>query len=300
MKLTIRTAKNEEKGTIEFPIVAEIRPDLIRRAVLALQSRTRQPYGADPRAGLKHSTRISRRRRDYRGSYGYGISRVPRKILSRAGRRMYWVGAEAPGTVGGRRAHPPKATKKWAHKINKKENRRAIDSAMVCALTPEVVSARGHKVPKHYPFALDASVESLSKTKDVLAALQALGLSDDLARGASGAKSVLLVTENEAFARAARNIPGVDAFRADELNAHMLAPGGHPGRATLFTVTSIKRLSGEPAPKKEKAPAKAAKPAPKSPAPKKPEEKVEKKEAAPKKTAKKTAKKAAKKAEVKA
>ena len=53
------------------------------------------------------------------------------------------------------------------------------------------------------------------------------------------------MTESEGFADACENIPGIEAVSASELNAYMLAPGAHPGRATLFTVNSVKRYSGE-------------------------------------------------------
>lgn len=254
MKLKILNTKNAENGSVDFPVSEEIREDLIKRAVLALQSRTRQPYGADPRAGLKHSTRISRRRRKFRGSYGLGISRSPRKILSKKGRRIHWVGAEAPNTVGGRRAHPPKADKKWEKHINRKENRKAINSAMCAALDASVVAARGHKIPKSYPFALDTDFDDVKKTAEVRSILESLGFADELVRGDNGGKTLLLVTESKQFAKAAKNIAGIDVATASELNAELLAPGAHPGRVTLFTVNSIKAMSG----KTEKAPAKKA------------------------------------------
>lgn len=147
-----------------------------------------------------------------------------------------------PGTVGGRRAHPPKAEKNWVRKINKKENRKAINSAICAALNKDTVSKRGHLVPDNYPFVLDEDFEKISKTKDVLQALDKLGFSDDLKRGENGAKSVLIVTENQELAKAAGNIPGVDAASAHQLNAHLLAPGTHAGRATLFTKTSTEVL----------------------------------------------------------
>ena len=111
-----------------------IRPDLIERAVFAIQSHKKQPYGASPEAGKRHSARISRRRHKYKTSYGHGISRVPRKIMSHRGERFNWVGALAPGTVGGRRAHPPKAEKIVDQKINKKERKKAIRSALAATL----------------------------------------------------------------------------------------------------------------------------------------------------------------------
>jgi large subunit ribosomal protein L4e len=258
MKLTIRTTKNAEKGTLELPLQEPVRPDIIKRAVLSLQSRRRQPYGADPRAGLKHSADVSRRRRKYRGSYGHGISRVPRKVLSRSGTRFFWVGAEAPGTVGGRRAHPPKAEKQWEKRINRKENRKAINSALTAALDRALVLQRGHKVPETYPFLLADDFEGLKKTSEVIEAFTALGLAEDLKRGATGAKTVLVVTENEGFAMAARNIQGVDVCNASELNAELLAPGAHPGRATLLSAASVAKMTGqEPKPPAKKAAKKA-------------------------------------------
>ncbi|MBI1970756.1 50S ribosomal protein L4 [Candidatus Woesearchaeota archaeon] len=113
MKIPIITITNSQAGTVDLPPIfqEEVRPDLIKRAVETLQANARQPYGAKPGAGMRYSAKLSRRRRDYKTSYGYGISRVPRKILSRSGTRFNWVGAVAPGTVGGRQAHPPKAQK---------------------------------------------------------------------------------------------------------------------------------------------------------------------------------------------
>ena len=244
MKLTILNTKNAEKGSVDFPVQEAIRPDLIKRACEALASKKRQPYGADPRAGLKHSADVSRRRRKYRGSYGKGISRVPRKVLSRSGLQFHWKGAQMPGTVGGRRAHPPKAEKKWTRKINKKENRKAINSAICAALDAETVKKRGHLIPKGYPFALDKDFEKLTKTQALKQVLEEMGFADELARGRNGAKSLLVVTENEQLAKAARNLPGVDAASTKQLNAHLLAPGTHPGRATLFTKSSVEALGG--------------------------------------------------------
>jgi len=81
-------------GKIALPSVfsTPVRPDVIKRAVLAIQSNRIQPQGRDPMAGKKN-TAVSRHA-------GLGISRVPR--LRERGQRA----AFAPGTVGGRSAHP--------------------------------------------------------------------------------------------------------------------------------------------------------------------------------------------------
>ncbi len=263
MKLAVLDAAGARKGDVELPrqFSEAIRPDLITRAVHALQAAARQPYGADPEAGKRASAELSRRRRKYRGSYGFGMSRVPRKILSRRGTRMYMVGAFAPGTVGGRRAHPPKAEKQWDQKVNKRENRKAIRSALSATVDAATVKARGHKVPDSYPFLLDSSMIGISKTSEAKKALLALGFKDELARAdkttaragkgkmrgrkTRRATSLLIVTAEKdvALRKAAANISGVEVVAVHELNAELLAPGTHPGRATLYTKDAIQAMT---------------------------------------------------------
>ena len=263
--LKIKTAQNTDAGQAHLPaqFSEEIRPDLIRRAVLAIQAARRQAYGGYGDAGMRHSTRVSRRRHDYRGSYGKGISRVPRKVHTRRGMQMNWVGALAAGTVGGRRAHPPKPFKDWHQKINAVENRKAIRSALAATIDAGVVSARGHRVPDGFPFIIDDAFETLTATKRLEAALVALGFADELDRAdvtrtragrgkLRGRKrkvptSILFVVgkDSSALARSARNLPGVDVAAVHRVNAELLAPGAHPGRLTLYTKTAIERLARE-------------------------------------------------------
>ena len=264
MKLKILDTKNAEKGSMDLPQIfdEQVRPDLIKRAVEVIQANKRQPYGAAPGAGKRASAELSRRRRKYRGSYGHGISRVPRKVLSRRGNRLNWVGAFAPGTVGGRRAHPPKATKIWTKKINIEERRKAIRSAIAATITKETVRARGHIPPDNYPFIIGNDFEMLARTKDVKTALNTLGLKDELARSEGKTykagkarlrgrkyrkrKGPLLVVGNDCeLLRAAPNIPGVDIVKINEINAELLAPGSDIGRFTLFTQSAIEKLDKE-------------------------------------------------------
>ncbi len=53
MKSPIYSIKGEKKTPIDLPIQfsENLRTDLIKRAVLAVQANSRQPYGADPLAG---------------------------------------------------------------------------------------------------------------------------------------------------------------------------------------------------------------------------------------------------------
>jgi large subunit ribosomal protein L4e len=237
-----------------------VRADIIKRAVTAINNNQRQPYGAYPMAGKRSSAKLSRRRNDYRGSYGHGISRVPRKILSVRGTRFNWVGAFAPGTVGGRRAHPPKIEKNLFHKINSKENRFAIRSAIAASVNPLLVKSHGHLIPSNYPFCLADSFENIMKTTDFTKSIQALGFEQELIRTRStkqragrgkarGRRTItrtgpLIVTSaNCNLTKAGNNIPGFEIVTVNYLNANILAPGGIPGRAVLFTKSAIDKLA---------------------------------------------------------
>ncbi len=259
MKVTIVDTQNKSSGNIDLPaqFSEEYRPNLIRRAVLALQSAARQAYGANPDAGKRSSSDVSKRRRKYRGCYGFGISRVNRKIHSRRGTRMFWVGAFSPQTVGGRRSHPPKAEKIFEQDINKKENRKAIRSAIAATVDKKLVSERGHKIPENYPFIVNNTFEELTKTVDVKKAFSVIGLTAELERSAikkvragkgtlrgrryKKRKGPLVVVSKECpLQKAVKNIPGVDVVMVDALNAELLAPGTMAGRVTIWTESALK------------------------------------------------------------
>lgn len=264
MKLDILDSAKNKVGEIKLPaqFEEEYRPDLIQKAVLAVQSHKRQSYAASDEAGKRASAKLSRRRRDYRGSYGFGISRVPRKILTRRGTRMNWVGAFAPGTVGGRRAHPPKTKKIWWKKINEKERIKAIRSAIAASMMKEVVMKRGHLIPNNYPFVLDDKFELMNKTKNIIDALEKLGLGNELARveekkvragrgKARGRKykkkkgPLMVVSKKDKLSQAAANIPGIEVVEVKSLNAELLAPGAKAGRLVLWTNAAINIMEKE-------------------------------------------------------
>lgn len=264
MQLTIKTPRNTEAGkkTLPAQFTEPVRPDLIKRAVHAIQNTKRQPYGADPRAGKKTSADLRKRRRKYRGSYGHGISRVPRKIMSRRGMQMIWIGAFAPGTVGGRRAHPPKPEKVFAQKINSRERKKAIRSALAATVNKTLVEKRGHKPPQAYPFIISKDFESMNKTKQVKEALKKLGLEEELKRASTtrvragrgktrGRKHqkttgpLIVVSGDCKLLKSAKNIAGITVLPVHKLNAETLAPGTTPGRLALFTEQAIDRMAKE-------------------------------------------------------
>jgi large subunit ribosomal protein L4e len=262
MKLPVldKTAKETGKKELPSQFNEVIRKDLITRAVLTVQANSRQPYGSNPDAGMNVSAKLSRRRRDYKGSYGIGIARSPRKIMSHRGTRFNWVGALAPNTVGGRRAHPPKAERIWDKKLNTKERRFALRSALTATVNKDIVKARGHILPKEFPFLLSNEVENITKTKDVIELLFTLGFKDELdrtkgktQRAGKGKnrgrpfkikKSVLFVVSKKCdLNKAAANVSGVEIVTPDHLNAELLAPGCAIGRLTLYTEGAIDAIA---------------------------------------------------------
>ncbi|MCC7575057.1 50S ribosomal protein L4 [Candidatus Woesearchaeota archaeon] len=261
MELKILNKEAKETSKIKLPdqFKEQVRTDLVKRAVLVIQASNRQRYGASPEAGKRASAYVSKRRRAYKTTYGIGQSRTPRKVLSRSGTRMNWVGAFVPQTVGGRRAHPPKASKIWTQKINTTENRKAIRSALSATMIPELVKARGHIIPQTYPFAISDEYNTINKTSELKKSLKTLGLIEDIERATTKKvragkgkargrkhrtkKSILfVVSQDSELTKSARNLPGCEVIKVKELNAEILAPGTVPGRLTLFTESALKKI----------------------------------------------------------
>ena len=238
-------------GKIKLPPVfgTVLRSDVIKRAVLAIQSNRFQPQGRDPMAG-KRTTAESR-------GVNLGISRISR-IKGSSGR-----GALAPGTVGGRAAHPPTSDKKIIKRIPKKEKRLALLSAIAATASQEAVASRGHSIEDvpEIPLIVTDELEGLKKVKEVEGALIHLGVFSDIYRVKESRKiragkgkyrgrkikqavgPLIVVAENKGILEAARNIPGLDVIVVNNLNPEALAPGTHPGRLTISTSSAIGKLN---------------------------------------------------------
>ena len=262
MKVDIISKDKEKRGNIELPkqFGENIRADIVKRAFEAEQSKNRQKYGSSTEAGMRHSTYVSKRRHNYRGTYGIGQSRTPRKVTSRSGSRMNWVGAFAPQTVGGRRAHPPKAEKNWVMKINTKEMMLAYRSAVSSTVSKEAVEERGQSVPEGFPFIIDESVEKVSKTKEIQEIIKKLGFASEIkkekklragkgkVRGRKYKKRIglLIVTAEDCnLSKSGQNLSGVDVKKLDDLALKDLAPGAVLGRITLWTKNALEKMKKE-------------------------------------------------------
>jgi large subunit ribosomal protein L4e len=248
MKAQILSLDGTVERDIDLPpaFSEELRPDLIKKAVLALQSTRRQPHGTYPYAGIESSA--------VGWGSGRGASHVPRiKTGSRA--------AKVPQAKGGREAHPPVVQKILVQRINKKEKQKAFKSALAASASEELVRARGHLFSGSVPVVFEDSFEALNRTTDVISALSAVGVYVDIERSKQSRKvragrgkmrgrrykqrkSILIVTSGTPL-KAAKNLPGVDAVSVDQLNTELLAPGTLPGRLTVFTERALMILGGQ-------------------------------------------------------
>ncbi len=220
------------------------RPDLIKKAVLSAQANRQQPYGAHMYAGMRTSAEG--------WGPGRGVSRVARlKNSSKA--------ARIPQAVKGREAHPPKPEKDRTEKVNDKERKKAIKSAIAATGNLELVKKRGHIFSAELPLVAVDELSSLKKTKDVKSFMEAAHVWEDIERAKDttiragkgklrgrrykNTKSILIVAaEDKGIVKAARNLAGVDIVTLGDLNAELLAPGTHAGRLTIYTESAIVKL----------------------------------------------------------
>lgn len=249
--LTARVLDLEGKPTSELRLPelfrTKLRLDVIRRAVVAQQSRSFQPQGRDPMAGKRTTAE----------SFGVGraLSRVPRVG---GGGPLSGTAAFAPGTVGGRMAFPPVTRKKLTKLVNRKERLLALRSAIAATAVGESVRKRGHKLAEdlQLPMVVTDELEKLSKSSEAKRFLESVGLWDDIARVAKskairGSKRVhavgplVVLSEDRQAKKAFGNFEGVDVVKAKDLNVELLAPGASPGRLTVWSESAINALSGQ-------------------------------------------------------
>lgn len=246
--MKVYDTEGKKSKEVETPPIfcEELRTDLIRKAVNISRANRRQPYGPDKKAGMRHAVST--------WGKGRGVARVQRITDERRG-------AQSPGTVGGRRAHPPRPEKNWKKKLNKKEKKKAKLSALSATANKLLVSKRGHKFDKKldFPIVLEDSFEEIKETKKVVDILKKIGVYEDVERAKNGRhiragkgkirgrkyktpKSLLIICKKRGIEKGARNLVGVDIIEPKDVNVEYLAPGGDAGRLTIFTESAIKEM----------------------------------------------------------
>jgi large subunit ribosomal protein L4e len=247
-------------GKISLPKVFSepVREDLIRRAFLSTASKQRQPYGTDVLAGQRTSAHYHGYRRHRYTMMNREMARLPR-LHGKTVPFLYFRARFVPQAKGGREAHPPKTEKVWEEEINKKERQKAIKSAIAATASKELVLKRGHLVEGQVPIVVDDAVQQISKTKDLVQFLNAIGLRKEIervkkkkvragkgkVRGRKYKKKVgplIVIAEDKGIGKAAKNLPGFNVCRVENLCAAYLAPGGMPGRLTIWTKSAVEKL----------------------------------------------------------
>jgi len=253
VKVPVYSLTGERAGEVElpWPFSADLREDLVRRAFVHLSTHTLQPKGAWKGSAAKYSVRSL--------GVGLGIARIARIMASGTGKSR--AGGWVPSAVGGRPTHPPVPEKVIHKELNEEERRAATVAALAFTASPEHVRRRGHRVPEGLstPIVVEDRFESVKRSKDVVAFLRALGLGEELdrvsERGIRAGKGkrrgrrykrrvgpLLVVSRDDGISKAASNVPGVDVVLAKDLSVLHLAPGGHPGRLAVFTVSALKEI----------------------------------------------------------
>ncbi len=255
MKTTAFTTNGTKDGEVELPLIfsTPFRRELIHKAFTNLNSHKFQPQGRHPSAGQD----VVADSND--PPTGQGVSRVAR--MSGGGGGRQGQGGEVASTRGGRQAHPPIVEKVIYKKLNKKENKLALCSAIAATASKELVESRGHKIEgiESFPIVVSDDIESISKTSEMSKILDSLKLTQDVnrlqsrkprsgkpslrGRSKKVGKSVLFVTKDaKNLSKAIGALPGVEAKSVRELSVLDLAPGSDPIRLTVYSKSAIEEI----------------------------------------------------------
>lgn len=246
--------KPEKKVTLPRVFENTYNEDIIRRALLAEQSRAYQPQGHDVLAGMRTSARYIGRYGTYRTGRHIGRPARPRQLLARGAmgdvRRI-------PSAVKGRRAHPHMVEKIIVEKINRKEYAKAIASAVAATGNAVLVKQNHIYVKETLPIVVSSDIEKITKTKELVKVLKALGAGEELDKSHKpkrkegkrrGIKrryfrsSVLIIAKDASTVeKAGRNIAGVDVLSVEKLRIRVLAPGAKP-RLTVWSEAALSML----------------------------------------------------------
>jgi large subunit ribosomal protein L4e len=246
----------EPKGKLKLPKIFEttIRPDVIKKVVLFQQSHRYQPQGRNLMAGKRTSAKSI--------GTGHGIARMARVKGSRYPKAQQ--AAFVPSAVGGYRTHPPKTEKKIYKRINKKERRLALHSAIAATAYKNLVISRGHRIETvpMLPLVISDTIQDINTAQEAREICSKIGLLPDIQRvkrslkiragrgtmrgrrRRHGVGPLFVINKDGGIKRALNNFLGVDVVIIKDLNAELLAPGTSPGRLTVWTASAFKNIDG--------------------------------------------------------
>jgi len=157
---------------------------------------------------------------------------------------------------------PTKTWRRWHRKVNIKQRRYALVSAIAASGIPGLVLAKGHRIEEtpELPLVLSDKIESLKKTKEAVKILKKTKAWNDIEkvyatkrmRAGKGKMRnrrrvmkrgpLVVYNKDQGITKAFRNIPGVTLINVSQLNLLKIAPGGHLGRFCIWTEGAFKRL----------------------------------------------------------
>lgn len=259
MKAHVLSIDGKKSGEIDLPAQFSegIREDIIRRAFHANESNKRQAYGTDHDAGVRTSAKYMGKRASYGSWANKGMSRIARIRVGSG--HMTGTVRLIPQARKGRASHSPNPNKIWSQKINDKERKLAIRSAIAATADKKTIAKRNHAFEEDFPIVVENNFAKLKKAKEIKTALFAMGLEAELVRASQkkvragigktrGRKyrtrkgPVIIISEDSEISKSAKNIAGIDVIPVNKLNVNILAPGGHAGRLAIWTVDAIKKL----------------------------------------------------------
>jgi len=258
MKAKLYDKSGKVKGDVSLPkcFSSRIRADILLKVFETQKGSFAQAYGSMDGAGAQYSASgISKKKRhDWKGTYGKGISRVPRKIMSRHGSSFNWIGATVSNTRGGRRPHAPRAEKNLFKKINKKELLIALKSALVGTFNAKALEAK-YQRKMEMGGVFDSAILDV-KTKDFVLAMKAVfgesynsvlktktiraGIGKMRGRKYKSNAGMMFVVGNEESMKR----KGIEVVRVDDLNVKDLAPNGVAGRLVCYSEKAVEEIGG--------------------------------------------------------
>merc|ERR1712157_13028 len=255
MGISVYSITGTKSGEMPLPKVftSPIRPDVVHFVHTQMAKNARQAYAVSIVAGKQVSAE----------SWGTGraVARIPR--VGGGGTSKGGQGAFGNMCRGGRMFAPTKIWRRWHRKINTKQRRNAVCSALAASAVPALVMARGHKIDEvpEIPLVVEDAIESTKKSAAAQEILASVGALEDVEKSAASKKiragkgkarnrryvmrrgPLLIYNSNEGEVKSAfRNLPGVEYCCVTRLNLLQLAPGGHLGRFCIFSQSAAAKL----------------------------------------------------------
>ena len=244
MKVPVFALDGSQKGEVSlgrafsFPV----RTDLIRRAFRAESLAKRQVYGTDPLAGKRTSAH-------YHGKRHYRWTMMNREMarMKRIHSQGFlnYTARFVPQATKGRKAHPPKVTKTWKIKINKKERMAAFLSCLSATVHKDYVT-----FSKGLPLVVEDQIQTIKKTKDMIALFKKLGITPVVKRTIRAGKGTRrgrkYRTRRGPLIISSKPLPtppGMETKSLRELGVVDLAPGGRPGRLCIWTQSALEEAN---------------------------------------------------------